>query len=208
VLYTVRLLYHVFEGEERFTKSLSLEDPPSVMRVSMLILAVGSAWFTLSVNPFDYSGWVYQHLHPGKDFHLSLMPLISFAWVALALTIAFFWFRKGQSFSSTTLSNGFYWDRFLNFFVASSTLQLSTVTSYIDRKWIDRAIHFTAYVQVTVAHLVGWFDSFVVDGMVNAFAAWMRMVGSFTRSFQGGKIQLYIFWATLTIIIFLIWILF
>jgi len=30
-------------------------------------------------------------------------------------------------------------------------------------------------------------------------------VGSITRSFQNGKIQLYIFWAIFAIIIFLIW---
>jgi NADH-quinone oxidoreductase subunit L len=39
-------------------------------------------------------------------------------------------------------------------------------------------------------------------------ATLVRGAGSFTRSFQGGKIQLYIFWSVLAIIIFLIWTLF
>ncbi len=44
-----------------------------------------------------------------------------------------------------------------------------------------------------------------VDGSVDGVAGVAKGIGSFTRSFQGGKIQLYIFWAIFAIIIFLIW---
>jgi NADH-quinone oxidoreductase subunit L len=81
-------------------------------------------------------------------------------------------------------------------------------TDYFDRRWIDGFIHASAYAQVTVSHLVGWFDRAIVDGTVNGIASLSRGVGNFTRSFQGGKIQSYILWAILAIIIFLIWILF
>jgi len=207
VLYTFRLINGAFGGEERATRSLALEEPPIVMRVSMLLLAMGSGWFVLSANPFDYSGWVYQQLHAGKDFHIGWMPIISAVWVLFAFAVAYALFRK-RNFTSPFLTQGFYWDKVLNFLIGRPTVQLSAITQNMDKKWIDGFIHFGAHVQVTVAHLTGWFDTFIVDGIANGVAATARTVGSFTRSFQGGKIQLYIFWAILAIIIFLIWILF
>jgi NADH-quinone oxidoreductase subunit L len=56
-----------------------------------------------------------------------------------------------------------------------------------------------------VAHVTAWIDRAIVDGTVNGLAGLARGVGTFTRSFQDGKIQLYIFWSIFTIIIFLIW---
>jgi NADH-quinone oxidoreductase subunit L len=83
---------------------------------------------------------------------------------------------------------------------ASADLALFT-----DKKIIDRLIHGSAYAHVTLAHVTGWIDRFIIDGLVGLFAAFARWIGSFTRSFQAGKIQLYIFWSVLGIIIFLIW---
>jgi NADH-quinone oxidoreductase subunit L len=45
----------------------------------------------------------------------------------------------------------------------------------------------------------------MVDGAVDGAAGLARVLGSFARSFQSGKIQLYIFWAVFAIIIFIIW---
>jgi NADH-quinone oxidoreductase subunit L len=82
----------------------------------------------------------------------------------------------------------------------------STATS-VDTKWIDGLLHFTAYTQVTIAHFIAWVDKYIIDGLVNGVARFSGMVGSFTRSFQGGKIQLYIFWAMAGVIIFLFFVL-
>jgi NADH-quinone oxidoreductase subunit L len=61
------------------------------------------------------------------------------------------------------------------------------------------------YAQVIVAHVVAWIDRVFIDGTVNGTARLAGFGGKVTRSFQGGNIQLYIFWAVLTIIIFIIW---
>ena len=82
---------------------------------------------------------------------------------------------------------------------------LALVSSRIDKRWIDGFIHGSAYAQVLTAHVTAWFDRALVDGSVNGFASLVRSVGTFTRSFQDGKIQLYIFWSIFAIIIFLIW---
>jgi NADH-quinone oxidoreductase subunit L len=48
-----------------------------------------------------------------------------------------------------------------------------------------------------VAHVVTWVDKVFVDGSVNGVARMAGGIGSITRSFQGGKIQYYVFWALL-----------
>jgi NADH-quinone oxidoreductase subunit L len=84
-------------------------------------------------------------------------------------------------------------------------LAFTQATAQVDKRWIDGSIHASAYGQVIIAHVTGWIDRAIVDGTVNGLAGIMRGVGTFTRSFQAGKIQLYIFWSVFTIIIFLIW---
>ena len=81
------------------------------------------------------------------------------------------------------------------------------ITDTADRKWIDGLIHFTAYTQVALSHVIAWFDRNGIDGSVNVVAKLAGAVGSFTRSFQGGKIQLYILWSMIALIIFLFFVL-
>ena len=84
-----------------------------------------------------------------------------------------------------------------------SVARLALIADAIDRKWIDAVLHLTAYSNVAVSHMLGWLDKNGVDGSVNVLARLAGATGSLTRSFQGGKIQLYIFWSTLALIIFL-----
>jgi NADH-quinone oxidoreductase subunit L len=88
-------------------------------------------------------------------------------------------------------------------FIERPSLYAATTASSVDRNWIDGILHFTAYTQVTIAHFIAWIDKYIVDGLANGMAWLSGLIGSFTRSFQGGKIQLYIFWAMAGIIIFL-----
>jgi len=203
VLYTFRLIWTVFMREEQRTINLSISEPPFALRAPLAILGFASLWLIVSVNPFDYNGWLYAGLHAGKHFHFSLMPIISGLWVLLALTSAYF--IREKLIQSSLLMNNFYLDQLYSFFIVKPTSQLARFADHLDRKWIDGIIHATAYGQVILAHFTHWFDRAIIDGSVDGLAGLAKGVGSFTRSFQGGKIQLYIFWAIFAIIIFLIW---
>ena len=85
------------------------------------------------------------------------------------------------------------------------THSFSEATKFIDQRVIDNTIHGAAYAQVTLAHVFAWIDRVFIDGLVNGVAWLARTLGSVTRSFQGGNIQVYIFWSLFAIIIFLIW---
>lgn len=209
--YTFRLIWFVFFGTNRTAKisehSITLSDAPPVMRLPLIILAMASFWIILSWNPFHYSGWLYTHLHNGNEAHNSSITLFSITLVLIALVVAYFYFRnKSLSMhpSKGVFFHSFYLDRIYHQLVTLPVQKFSALTTTLDLKWIDGFIHATVYIQVTVAHCLGWFDKNVVDGTVNGVTRVAGSIGSMTRSFQGGKIQLYIFWGVFGIIIFIL----
>lgn len=203
VVYTFRMIWTVFKGEEKLTKHLQILEAPVAMRAPMAVLATASIWVMISWNPFDFSGWVYNALHVGTNIHFNLITVISVVWVSIALAIAYF--TREKLVHSPLLFQGFYIDKISRKLFELPALQMSEVAAYTDKKWIDGFLHTSAYLQLIAAHVTGWFDRAIVDGVVNGTASLANDIGSFTRSFQSGKIQLYIFWAVFAIIIFIIW---
>lgn len=203
VLYTFRMIWSIFKGEEKSTVHLAISEPPAAMRAPMAILAVACIWITVSWNPLNFSGWIYHGLSSVKELHSSFIFFASPIWIFLALGTAYM--IREKSIQSATLFNGFYVKRLYRVLFETPTFQLALLTERADRRWIDGVLHTSAYVQLIIAHFTGWFDRIIVDGLVDGAAGLARGIGSFTRSFQGGKIQLYIFWAVFAIIIFIIW---
>ncbi len=206
VLYTFRMVWFIFFGKEKQSAS-AVTEPPWILRVPLLILASASVWFFIAWSPFNPSGW-FTTLIGGLPDSI-LVTSISGGLVLLAFVTAWFvyTYKKTQIKSLRILQNGFDLDIAYQKLVGQSTVQLATVAETVDRKWIDGFIHVAAYAQVSVAHVVLWFDKYIIDSSVNAVAWLAGVAGSFTRSFQAGKIQLYIFWAVAGLIIFLFFIL-
>lgn len=201
VLYIVRFTFLVFLGEETLTKSLSFSEAPKIMRAPIALLAAGSLWLIVAFNPLANSGY-YFDLHAPHHTGLTVFSII---WVLASLALALSLCSRKKWFTSDLLFHSFYLNQLHNTLVVLPTARVAATTYKADRKWIDGAIHALAYVHVTTSHLAGWWDRAIVDGTVNGLASLSRLVGSFTRSFQGGKIQLYIFWSIFAIVIFLIW---
>jgi len=201
VLYTFRMIWFIFFGKQQY--EISISESPWIMRAPLIFLSACSGWFILSLNPFYSTGWFTSLI--GNLNHSTSISIISAVWVLLALATAWFMYSRKSSatIQSEFLQNGLGLDTlFFNLF-GKTTLKLATVTDTTDRKWIDGLLHFTAYAHVAVSHAIAWLDKVVVDGSVNTLAKLAGLIGSFTRSFQGGKIQLYIFWSIMALIIFL-----
>lgn len=203
VLYTFRMIWKVFFGNETHTSTLSVVEPPPVMRAPMAILAAASLWMIASPNPFDFEGWVYHGLASAKEIHLGLMAIVSGLWVLLALFSAYL--LKNKSINIPLMQSGFYLNDLYKKIIEIPAFKSADITAQADKKWIDGILHFIAYIQLIIAHFTGWVDRAVVDGVVDDAAAMAKGVGSFIRTFQSGKIQLYVFWASFAIIIFIIW---
>jgi NADH-quinone oxidoreductase subunit L len=103
------------------------------------------------------------------------------------------------------MRTGFYLNDIYKRVIEIPAFKIADGTSQADRKWIDGILHLSAYVQLIVAHVTGWIDRAIVDGVVDDAAGMAKGIGSFIRTFQSGKIQLYVFWASFAIIIFIIW---
>jgi NADH-quinone oxidoreductase subunit L len=199
------MIWFVFFAKEN-KPNLLVAEAPWVMRTPLIILAFASIWLLISWNPISASGWFTWQM--GDLQHSNWATLLSTSVVLISLLIAWFLYvTKNKLVGSTILLNGLSFDKIYKIVFEQSTLGLATVAETTDRKWIDGALHLLAYAQVSFAHVLAWFDTYIIDGSVNA-TAWMAgAAGSLTRSFQSGKIQLYIFWAVLGLIIFLFFVL-
>jgi NADH-quinone oxidoreductase subunit L len=201
VVYTFRLIWFVFFSEEKAVKSLNIMEAPPVMRAPIILLATCSLWFMVSWNPFDFSGWITPVEHVSAHYWITIFSIV---WVMVALALSWWIFRSGNMKSNNLLRNAFYADEAYRILYQRSVVPAANAAGFADKKVIDQIIHLTAYVQVTVAHITAWGDQYLIDGSVHLVARVARSVGSFTRNFQSGKIQHYIFWATFAIIIFII----
>lgn len=215
VVYTFRMMWNIFFGKNNTAsvvgKEMNIVEVPAVMRLPLIVLSVSALWLIVSLNPFEYTGWLFDRIQEGPFAYIPGITIFSALWVLAAWTFSFFYFRSRPLQDNTSMrrwiAQSFYLDRLYNVIVASPVRKISQFTEKVDLKGIDGIIHTLAYAQVTLAHAAGWVDNYIVNGSVNGIARLAGSLGSFTRSFQGGKIQLYIFWTLLAIIIFLIWML-
>lgn len=198
VLYTYRLIRFVFLGHE---SAQTVHESPWVMRIPMIIFAAASCWLVVSVSPFGEGSW-FTRIFPGAQlFAVATIP--SIAVVLVALVSAAFIYAKPSAKSIKIVEQGFGLDSLYQKTIGVFFMKAASATETTDKKLIDGLIHVTAYAQVAFAHGIAWFDRFIIDGIVNAGARITKSFGGFTRSFQSGKIQLYIFWAMAGLIIFL-----
>jgi NADH-quinone oxidoreductase subunit L len=202
VLYTFRMIWFVFFGTARTIRSLELRQPSWVMRLPAILLSVGSLWLLVSWNPFDFKGWMLPR-HPVSAHALSL-TLLSALWVAGAMLLAWMLFKGGNFRTSNLLRNAFYFDDACAWLARNTVHRTSATVRFVDKHVIDKGLHGVVYAQVTFSHILAGIDRIIIDGTVNAMARLVSLSGAFTRSFQGGNIQLYIFWAVFAIIIFII----
>lgn len=200
VIYMTRFVMKIFFGTETTTLHLPVSEPPQIMRAPIALLALASGWFVVSWNPLNPHGWLLT-----SGSHNTGLTIFSIAWIVLALVVSYMLYRRDLWLRSDFLLQAFYLDRLYHWVAVTPVLVLADMTGRFDRNVIDRFLHGVAYFQVTVSFITGWIDSAIIDGFVNFMATVSRNIGWFTRSFQSGKIQLYVFWAAFAIIIFLIW---
>lgn len=201
VLYTFRLVWLTFMGESRKSILLPVAEAPIIMRIPIIILAVCSTWFIVSWNPFVLTDWISTE--PNANF--SWLIVFSVAWVLLASFVAYLLFRTPAFIQNKFIEEGYRIDRVYNFVFSRSTEKLSKAVEFTDKKILDGAIHASAYGHVTFAHFIGWVDKVIVDGFVHFLSGVVKWIGGVARSYQSGKVQDYILYAIMALIIFIIW---
>ena len=204
VLYTFRFISAVFLGDSR--SALPAHAPFSLtMTTPLMVLTAACGWWIIAVNPLDAHGWLANGLHLPPAATNWIVTGFSAGWVVLAAALAWRWFPPGSP--SNQLSNPAMVDTWYGRLITQPVLYMSTQTYAFDKKAIDRFLHTVAYVQVTLAFIVGWLDRVFVDGLVVLIGKSARGSGLVLRALGGGDIQKYLLGTALALVIFLFWIL-
>lgn len=208
IFYTVRMLWFVFFEEAKKTSLLTIQEVPTIMRIPLILLSLGSLWWMVAFHPLDFSGWLLDSIQPNQEHNLFItwLSLIS---IPTLTVLAFLWFKKKKKPSTHAfLQEGYYLDYLNSLLVTKPVLAMSTVSERIDKRGLDGILHGFAYLTVGLAHFLAWIDKNIVDGLVNTSGRLAKGLGSIARSFSGGQIQSYIFWSVFALVISLFWFLF
>lgn len=114
--------------------------------------------------------------------------------------------KVSKSLSSiySLLRNKYYFDEFYGASVIRGVLGLSRASAKFDDKIVDGAVNGTAKVGLYISRLSRWFDDNIVDGAVNGTAFISELLGSRLRRIQTGKIENYVTFLLVGILIFFV----
>lgn len=202
VLYVFRLLWYVFAGTTK-REIPEIREAPAVMRLPMILLAFLSLFPVVSTSPLSSNGWIFKsEPHPFAVYTYGVIL------VGVLTGYLLFVRRKNKEVPFDFTREATVVDSVYNTTFGRWTSLLARSTELTDRKILDTLLHTVAITGIVVAHLTAWFDRNLLDGLlVRGPATIVGGVGQLTRSFQSGRIQRYIFWSILGIIILLVMIL-
>ncbi len=213
VLYAYRMYAAVFFGP-RTTPYADLAPIPPVMQWPVSLLAILSLWIFFSWNPAGPGAWLSHFRRDNATLSLmqwhvnfplsTTIALASFGWTLLSLALGWWVFTKKKvKLKEAKISL----DHIYETNILIPTLRASNSLARFDKKGIDGMVHLFAYTQVGIAKVAGYFDRYVVDGSVTAVTWVARASGNMLRHTGGGRIQSYLLWSAVVLIIFLFWIL-
>jgi NADH-quinone oxidoreductase subunit L len=195
VLYCYRLYVKVFFGPHA-NPYADLAPVPPVMQWPVSILAI----LSLGIFFWQMKSDNWHVLHPREN----VIEGISIGWTLLSIGLAWLLFTNKkvkpaeQQFSLDTL-----YDRLF----VTPALRLSSSLVFFDKKIIDGVLHNFVYGQVILAKVVRYFDRYVVDGSVWLVTKVASGTGNAIRGLTGGRIQSYLAWSAMALIIFIFWLL-
>jgi NADH-quinone oxidoreductase subunit L len=101
----------------------------------------------------------------------------------------------------TVLLNKYYIDEFYSKTFIALTLGVSKLSRWFDNNIIDGIVNGVSRLTVKIANAEGKFDNVVIDGMVNGVADISIAVGGRLRRLQTGRVQNYMLWVVLILLI-------
>jgi NADH-quinone oxidoreductase subunit L len=194
-----------------------LKENGKVFTIPVITLSFFSLWFIFSINPFSpEDGWFYSAFAKGASQHEPLIPVISVLLGTAGLFAAWSVYGKKPVATGTGKLTESFWFRlsYRNFYLqkvnqnlfVNSVLLVSQKLHDFDQKVLDRSVETVAVIHVIIAHIIAWFDKYIVDGIVTLTTWIAGFIGKQTRSLQVGKIQSYLFFLMLFLLSFLLFI--
>ncbi|MBC8155343.1 MAG: NADH-quinone oxidoreductase subunit M, partial [Bacteroidetes bacterium] len=208
-LYMARQWRLVFFGQSHYNASVHPHEADPLMTGPMIALAVLSVGFWFSWNPLPaHEGWFFR-LFPVVETETAgwLAP----ASVVLAGVAGWVGFRMNEPDQSSfrarlSVQYGFL-DELYEIAFIKPIRQLSARLYRFDQRRVDGVVDGLGTSTVVVAHIAGWVDRYLVDGIVTGLVWVANRLGRLTRSAQNGRVQSYIATAVMVLLVLLWWLL-
>jgi NADH-quinone oxidoreductase subunit L len=184
--YATRLFYLIFLGNSRELNSRESTQNHGLQTIPIAILAILSLSVVVNLNP----------LHVQESEFLGYFDLQSFQvpdvwlWITVStwiLGILLTYLTRNWIPKTNVQFLSFFWpSMFQLIFFKSKVVRWMEVEVY------DRFVNNLARAQVIIAHLITWFDRWIVDGiLVGGIAKASSLAGAGLSRWQSGKVQSY-----------------
>ena len=235
--YMFRLIFVTFYGKPSDDRLDRVHENPKAMTIPLIVLASLSLWFFYSPSPIG-EGWFYdlvkkpeqaavvdhhaamdavhgsdgvasaeaaeEHHDPAHQAHYPAMALS----IILACSGTFFAYKKyfnkreemmayeadlmERSWLFRALHNKWYFDEMYSATFLKAVMTLRLVFAWFDTWIVDGIVNLSAYFTRALAWLNALFDSKIVDGLVNLVADTIIEAGGQLRRVQTGRLQTYV----------------
>jgi len=199
ILYSVRLLAVVIP----FGKKIELEQIGKVsisgfLFLPVIILAIASVWIFYSPSPVS-AQWISEqwNLKAPDNIH----TIFGIVWVTGGLLFAYFMARNGEINRIGRFLPAIPFDHFLQKIFIRPVFFMADTSRRFDALVLDKGLHGIAYINFSIALFTRWFDENIIDGITDFIAYISKLIGNLLRQFVAGKIQSYIWWTVLAVII-------
>jgi NADH-quinone oxidoreductase subunit L len=184
--YASRLFYLIFLGESREENPRRSTQNHALQIIPILILAILSLFLVVSLNPLHAQESGFLHYFNLQSFHVpDIWLYITIATWILGIILTYFtryWIPK-----TNVQFLSFFWP-----FLFKIIFFKSTMVRWIEVQVYDRLVNNLARVQVIIAHLIAWFDHWIVDGiLVGGISKVSLLAGVCLSRWQSGKVQSY-----------------
>lgn len=202
--YMTRAVWLTFFGKPRdHHKYEHAHESPWVMTLPLVILAVPATLAGLAgsgaTNHFiqEFITFGEHHAEPS-----SFVQMVALGAAVSGILVGYLVYGL-QVFSKRTLiraagpiyalfKNKWYFDEVYQATVVNGGLLLSNVLGLFDKYVVDGIVNATGYLTVKVSEFSGAFDWGIIDGMVNGVASTVAYGGSLARRLVTGYVQTYV----------------
>lgn len=163
-------------------------DPPISMALPLWILALLSVAIGLY---FTVAGPALPFGPTEAEFHAPAWLMPSAVGVAAAgILLAWLTYQRG-TINAASLASAF------------APIRYAAIRKF----WLDDMFEaLYGRVLLGFSRLVGWFDRYIVDGVLNVVSAWTLTSGDDLRTMQSGRAQDYVYGVAVGLVVLLIWV--
>jgi NADH-quinone oxidoreductase subunit L len=157
-----------------------------------------------------YYSSMYEHAMHAVHYPAMILSLIM-AGAGIFMAFLFYQWKKIDAdkladrfkFLYNFSLNKWRFDELYDATVVAGTIGLSKLLGLFDSKIVDGIVNGAATITRGFSFFVGKFDNIVVDGLVNFMAYLSGFIGLILRRFQTGKVQTYIIFVLVSVVILL-----